>query len=995
MANPHNSDPASSPSNAANAASAVSKPSHVVCLGASAGGLDALERFFQCCPTDLGAAFVVIQHLSPDHKSMMNNLLSRHTGMPVVMVEEGMAMAANTLYLIPPGTVMHLGDDGTLHLTAKNPRGLTLPIDIFFTSLAEHCGSRTVGIILSGTGSDGTRGAEALSAAGAFLMAQEAESAKFDGMPRSAVATGLIDAVLPVEDLPERLRLHLRNLPVPPPPAMPREIPNADMPSGDVLAGILRALHQEGGIDFADYKLATVMRRIERRMQVSRTTELWQYLDLLETSPAERQTLRRELLISVTSFFRDAEAFELLAEKVIAPLVDNLAPDGSLRVWAAGVATGEEAYTLGMLFLEAFEKFRRWPNLKIFATDADPGCIEIAGNGQYPPSAITELSEERIERFFTRKGEAFVARNDLRQNIIFACHNLLTDPPFTRMDLVVCRNTLIYFKSGAQERAMRSLHYALRENGTLMLGSSESVSGFTETLVQISHKHKLFRRLGGEALPYLREGQARFSYRSGISAPAPRKPRRGRTTRAELAVSADIGDRGIALLMNRYCPPAVVVNAQHEVVHVYGDMAQFLQQREGTASLELSRQLPEPLVPVASALLFKTEREQIRLQSDPVRLRARDGSDCLVRLATLPMPPESEHLTLLCFEIKPALDPAGSPAVNIDQETIARVEILESELAATRENLQSTIEELETSNEELQATNEELLASNEELQSSNEELQSLNEEVITVNAEFQEKMLVLTRAHADLDSMARAAGVATVFLDEKLLITRFSPDAEQVFKLRAADTGRPLDEIAHRLDYPTLMQDIVSTLANGRLVEREITSLERDRIYLARILPYTVPSTPLRGVVVTFIDISAFHDARRLQGILDALPEHIAVLDTLGRIVLVNAAWRRFALANGDPSLQHTGVGCNYLDACRTTRDKDPFAAKAWQGLKQVLEGSVTGFTLEYPCHAPAEKRWFVMNVAPLRFGNYGAVISHVNISAWTRNDRQSHGNPP
>ncbi len=951
---------------------------YVVCLGASAGGLDALEKFFKSCPTDSGAAFVVIQHLSPDHKSMMSNLLSRHTRMPVIMVEDDMVITRDHIFLIPPGAIMHV-NSGHLHLTPKNPRGLSLPIDIFFSSLAEAYQARAVGVILSGTGTDGTRGALAINAAGGFLMAQDPESAKFDGMPRSAIATGHMDAVLPVEDLPERLIAHIHNLPPKQNSLLPKPIPHAKMASTEILALILELLHQVSGIDFAEYKLATVMRRIERRMQVCHTPQLHQYLELLENDRREVLTLRREMLISVTSFFRDPETFESLAEKTIAPLVEELSSGGTIRVWTAGVATGEEAYTLAMLFIEAFDRQRRWPTLKIFATDLDETCVETASAGQYPESAAAEISPERLERFFVKRGDTFVVKNELRQCIIFARHNLLADPPFTRMDLVVCRNTLIYFKSGAQERALRALQYAVRVGGSLLLGSSESLSGVSDGLEAIDAKHKLFRRIGTTAAPFLDRKSAGLIANPALNS-AVRSPRSRRATQ-----ESSLSDAGIATLLHRYAPPSIIINQRHEIVHLYGDVNIYLHPREGAASLEINRQLPEVLIPVASALLYKVARDKTYLVSDLINLTLANGEYRTVRLSVHPITRESEeYLTLMCFEAQPTKFPGESEAVNVDAETMARVNILERELAATRESLQATIEELETSNEELQATNEELMASNEELQSSNEELQSVNEEMSTVNAEFQEKMHILNHMNADLDSMAKAACIATIFVDGKMMITRFSPDAAHIFKLRDSDVGRRLDDISHTLKYPNLMQDLDTTLRTERMSERQVETLDGDRIYLARILTYGVPSTPLRGAVITFVDVTAFHNAKRLQGIIDALPEHIAVLDPSGVIIAVNAAWRRFAQANGDAEMQKSGVGVSYLEVCKTCDGPAEASAEiAARGLKRVLEGSLPIFTLEYPCHSPTEQRWFVMNVAPTDNPDIGAVVSHVNISAW------------
>lgn len=953
---------------------------YVVCLGASAGGLDALERFFQACPPEPGAAIVVVQHLSPDHKSMMNNLLARHTAMPVTMVEDDMPIAANRVYLIPPGAIMHV-TRGHLHLTPKSPRGLTLPIDIFLSSLAETFGKQAVGIILSGTGTDGTRGSVAINAAGGFLMAQEPESAKFDGMPRSAIATGLVDAILPPEELPARLVAHIRNLPYEMVETSDAVLPYAKMTDDELLGAILNLLHQIGGIDFADYKPSTVLRRIERRMQVRHTPELYQYLDLLENDRGEVITLRREMLIPVTSFFRDPEVFTELADKVIAPMVAAKQPNDEIRVWTAGIATGEEAYTLGMLFIEAFERERRWPHLKIFATDVDQQCIEAAGIGQYPESAAAELSAERLERFFVKKGDSFIVKNELRQCVVFARHNLLADPPFTKMDLVSCRNTLIYFKSAAQERALRSLQYAINQGGALLLGPSESLAAVAEGLQTISAKHKMFRRKGPMALPFLdRKGSVVFAQQgAGKSMSGPKARRRSGET--------SVADLGLGALVSRYAPPAMLVNEQQEAVHLFGEVHLYLQSKEGAASLDIRRLLPDALTPVASALLHKAARDRCSIASDRLEVTLASGERRTLRLCAHPIDDDrQEALALLCFEaesVKPAAEPGS---VNVDAETLARVGTLEQELGATRESLQATIEELETSNEELQATNEELMASNEELQSSNEELQSVNEEMTTVNAEFQEKMLLLNRVNADLDGMAKAAGVATIFVDDQLRITRFTPDATQFFRLKETDIGRPLEDFTHSLRYGDLLPDLETTLRTERMVEREIPTLDGRKTYLVRILPYVVSSTHLRGAVATFVDVTAYHDAQRLQAILDALPEHVAVLDPAGNIVMVNAAWRRFAQANGDADLSGSGPGINYLEKCRS---EEPTAIAAFKGVRGVLEGTLPIFSMDYPCHSPTEQRWFVMNVAPVAGHNFGAVVSHVNVSSWYR-DRPS-----
>jgi two-component system CheB/CheR fusion protein len=446
----------------------------------------------------------------------------------------------------------------------------------------------------------------------------------------------------------------------------------------------------------------------------------------------------------------------------------------------------------------------------------------------------------------------------------------------------------------------------------------------------------------------------------------------------------NIADAGVAALMAKFAPPAILVTENHEAVHLYGEVNIYLHNKEGAASLQVNRMLPDSLTPVASALLYKSARDRCSLVSDLVDVKLRNGQQCRLRLSVHPVEGAGEErLSLLCFEVESTRDVEVVEAINVDAETVARINILERELGATRESLQATIEELETSNEELQATNEELMASNEELQSSNEELQSVNEEMSTVNAEFQEKMLIVSRVNADLDGMAKAAGVATVFVDAQMIITRFSPDACQIFKLRESDVGRPLDDISHLLRYPDLMKDMENTLRTERMTEREMVSLDDKKTYLVRMLPYQVPSSTVRGVVATFVDVTAYHDAKRLQAIIDALPEHIAVVDVIGKIVMVNAAWRRFAMANGDTDLKRSGVGANYLEACRVgNHEDDQIASSAAIGLRGVLDGSSPMFSLEYPCHSPTEQRWFVMSAAPVIGQEFGAVVSHVNVTA-------------
>ncbi len=966
---------------------------YVVAVGASAGGLDALERFFQSLPPNTGAAYVVIQHLSPDHKSMMANLLARHTAMPVVTVEHDMHIEADRVHLIPPASMMSASGDA-LRLSPKNPRGLTLPIDLFFTSLAKEFGNRAIGVILSGTGSDGTRGAVAINDAGGLLLSQDPESAKFDGMPRSVIATGLVDAILPPEDLGPRLLEHIHQL-----PRAKIRVPvlATEIDQDGAHEEAMHLLQHSGGINFREYKPATVMRRMERRMQVRQTPDLLNYVRLLGADRAELATLRRELLIPVTSFFRDPEAFEVLAETAVKTIVAERPDNQPIRVWAPGIATGEEAYSLAILFAEAFERARRWPNFKLFATDVEPQNIEVAGAGVFSEAITAEISPERLEQFFIRRGNHFVIKNEIRQSIVFARHNLLEDPPFTRMDLVSCRNLLIYFRPEAQERALRRMQYALAPGGFLFLGPSETLANLQTDFTSVSSKHKIYRILRHVALP-LDSATIPLSRHALAGTP----PRPGVRTHS-VATDAAAIDAAQTTLLRCYAPTSLLLNRRHDLLHVFGDVSHYLRIGEGSVTLDLAKLLPNTLVAIAKALLYKAARDRAPLRSDILGLTLSDQRIERLRLVARPIEPtHGEPHLLLSFEtestgaqesetepgpgslrIQPPDSLSPIETISLDRETAQRLETLERELAATRESLQATIEELETANEELQATNEELMASNEELQSSNEELQSVNEELYTVNAENQEKIEILNRLNADLDGMAKAASIATIFVDSQLRLTRFTPEATSLFKIRDADLGRPIDDFTNLLQYPEFIPELRQTIIDGEMLQHEIDAAN-GRHYLVRVLPYAVRNGEARGAVATFVDITTLRDVERLQAVLDSLPEYVAVLDSNATITMVNRAWGIFALDNAHPSLIRAGLGADYLDVCAKSQLTGQSSIDdAVAGIKQVLAGEIPAFSMEYPCHLPNRSRWYVMHVAPIQHPGRGVIVSHINISKW------------
>ncbi len=945
----------------------------VVAIGASAGGLEALEQFFAACPIDTGLPFIVIQHLSPDHKSMMADLLGRYTSMPIKLVEEGMPIEPNHVYLIPAGTIMRVVG-GHFVLTQKQPHVLSLPIDIFFTSLAEDYGSKSIGVILSGTGSDGTRGVYAINEVGGFLLAQTPHEAKFNGMPNSAIGTGLIDEILKAGQLAAHIILFTQN------PKKLNKVFAQTLKKGsseqDATNLIFQYLSQSTGVDFHEYKQATVSRRIERRMQVKHIQTLNDYAQLLENDRAELASLRRELFIPVTSFFRDPLAFEDLKHIAIEDIIKKAESGETIRVWCAGISSGEEVYSIAMLLFEAFEKARRWLNLKIFATDVNPHAIELASAGHYPESIEAEVSPERLGRFFTRSGNEYIIKPELRQVVVFAKHNLIADPPFTRMDLVTCRNTLIYFKTEAQNRALHRLQYATRSGGYLFLGSSESISTISKGFDTVNAKSKIFQRnnlsiplvgLDNENNKLTAYAQHHKSYNNKTSLKDP----------SEVTLLDETSHQ----LISAYSPPGFLVNHRHEVIHLYGNIKPFYRVRPGAASMELNRILPESLISVVSALLFKALKDQKVLYSDQLTVKLDNDELNSLRVCVRPINlNEDEKFGLVLFEpIHLSSEKPLHETIDINSETNARIEILQQELAATRESLQATIEELETSNEELQATNEELMASNEELQSSNEELQSVNEELNTVNAEYQEKVLRLNQLNIDLDTMAKTVGVATIFVDSNLNISRFSPDAIGLFKLREGDIGRPLSDLQHRFIDVHLIDYFENTLRSNQPFEIELTHQD-NKNYLLRILPYKIPSSDKHGAVASFIDVTALNDGKRLQAIIDALNEPIAVLCDIGKIIRINQAWAVYAQKNEKVELQ---IGANYLESCQfLSKNNKSVSEKACEGLRTVLEHKQDEFTLYYKNDHNPENIDFIMRAKRIEAEtDYNVIVTHTPIN--------------
>ncbi len=797
----------------------------VACLGASAGGLQALEAFFDTIPPDTGLAFVVVVHLSPDFKSVMAELLARRTQMPVATAEEGHELRPDHVYVIPPAMNLRIVDD---HLVLDDQerearRGLHLPIDILFRSLAAERGETSIAVVLSGTGSDGSRGLHAVKEVGGLVLTQTPETSRFDGMPRSALMTGLVDYSGDPAQLAERIGRFVDE---------EDRIPEvAESPTG--VDAVLRKLRAEVGLDFSCYRPRMVSRRIRRRMALRSTPTIEAYRNELD-SPEELDALRQDLLVGVTGFFRDRSVFERLRNELSATL--GSAGSTDIRVWVPACSAGHEAYTLAILLLEAMSDTARFPRVKIFATDVNRDSIERAARGVYTLSEISDLPLSLVSKYFQQKDTLYTVRNEVRELVIFAYHNTIVDPPFTRMDLVSCRNLLIYLEPETQKRVLQSLVYALRpDSGMLLLGVAENPGPVADALTPIDKRSRLYRKTGEIDAPEMLQ----FSRDPTQSPSARRKAAAESQTRLALASVMELTDSTCAL-----------VTTDGHLMELVADPHQVFRLSAGRVSTELNRLLPPSILTAfsaAQARLVRSEEASVmyRVQHGGLEfrthlVRVRDGLD-----------------SLLVFQMTPTRELPSVP-LELDEASRDRILELEGEVRVTRDALQATIEELQSTNEEQQATNEELVAANEELQSTNEELHSVNQELFTVNAELQQRNDELQVMTADLDNLLSSIDVGTLYLDNDLRIRKFTRGIERVLRLVDYDIGRPVVHYTHSLDYDYI-QDVRYVVETQTPISREVRLLGGGWL-LMRVRPYQREDES-DGVIVTFVDVTRLKTA--------------------------------------------------------------------------------------------------------------------------------------
>ncbi|GAB4444126.1 MAG: hypothetical protein Kow0031_26520 [Anaerolineae bacterium] len=818
----------------------------IVGIGTSAGGLEALEKFFSNVPVDSNMAYVVIQHLSPDYKSHMVELLSKYTPLAVHEVRDGMTVKPNNIYLIPRRKNMTIFKGQLYLVDYDRSHGLNLPIDIFFESLAEDQGEKAVGIVLSGTGSDGTRGIRAIKEKGGMVLAQD-ESARFDGMPRSAISTRLVDYIAAPEEMPINLLNYIKHPCLANDPVSQPQIAEDEVTLGKLFA-ILRN-HTE--IDFSDYKPNTILRRIGRRMSINQIDELADYVDYLQHSPGECQTLFKEFLIGVTRFFRDPEAFNVIKQQVLPQLISGRKRHDQIRIWAPGCSTGEEAYSLAILFHEYMEQSGNFVDVKIFATDIDRKALDYASHGIYPESVTADISSERLQNYFVKKGDTYQVLRHIRGSVVFAYQNLIKDPPFSKMDLISCRNLLIYLQPVLQKKVLDVFQFALKPGGYLFLGNSETIGNSLSSFSIFSNRWKIFQYEGNSSLPIHPHTAPTVTDKTPVAVQDYRMPRTVDDWRG-----ADSVLRGV---VEHLMPPCVVIDDNYMVIHAFGEVQPFLQAPTGyRVSLNVLNMVRDELSLPLSTALHRTAQEQQPVYYRNIKL----VDDAVVKHINLTTQPfwERNHrqlLILVSFELvesTPAADD-DSEDFNLKKTVNLRIENLEQELQYTRENLQATIEELETSNEELQATNEELLAANEELQSTNEELQSVNEELTTVNTEYQLKIRELTNLNNDINNLFSSTNIATVFLDANLCVRKFTAAAQRDFNLLDQDIGRPIKHISHNLvdlDIVRLAEQVMETVTPQ---EQEVQNNNGEWFIIA-VHPYVTHANLVDGVIVTQVEIT-------------------------------------------------------------------------------------------------------------------------------------------
>ncbi|MFO8235476.1 MAG: CheR family methyltransferase [Bacteroidales bacterium] len=868
----------------------------IVGIGASAGGLEALEQFLGNVSEDSGLAYVVIQHLDPTQKGMLPELLQRLTKINVFQAKDGIVVQPNCVYVIPPNKNMSVLN-GVLYLfDQKKTRGLRLPVDFFFRSLAEDRKELSIGMIFSGMGSDGILGLEAIKENNGIVMVQDPSTAKYDSMPRNAIDSVLVDVVAPPNKLPEKLMLFLKHIPI------AKTDTSKEVKDKSALEKIIILLRTHTGNDFSLYKKNTMYRRIERRMAVHKTDKISSYAHFLSENPKEVELLFKELMIGVTNFFRDANAWETLKESVIPEILANSQPGSSLRAWVPGCSTGEEAYSLAIVFKEALEKINSHEGLtlQIFATDMDNDAIEIARKGVFPANIANDVSENRLNRFFTEANEGYHINTEIREMVVFAPHNILMHPPFRNIDIISCRNLLIYMDTELQNKLIRMFYYSMNPEGIILLGNSESLGEQSHLFTPLNAKRKIFKRSDTAMQPGL------YDFPSSFSKIKPAQIE----DQPPAAFPPNIQTLAEKMLLEHFAPAGVLVNEKGDIVYISGRIGKYLEPSAGKANMNIFAMLREGLRTEFPAAFRKALTEKDKVSLPNIKVTSNGGLQPVnVNIQWIDKPEALKGMVMITFsDIQEVNKNKEQPNSGEKSGKSKKREELEKELQRTREEMQKKQEEMETSQEELRAANEELQSTNEELQSTNEELttskeemQSLNEELQTVNAELMTKVEDYRRIENDMKNLLDSTDIATLFLDKELNIRRFTPQTTKIFKLIKSDIGRPFTDQASDLIYPEMTEDALEVLRTLVYVEKQIPTKD-ERWFSVRIMPYRTYSNKIDGLVITFMNItdikkkeSKLHEIEQMRrSLLNASSDVIIKLSANRKIEEFNPEAEKF-----------------------------------------------------------------------------------------------------
>jgi len=874
----------------------------IIGIGASAGGLDALKQFFSSISDDSDMAYIVVVHMMAGQKSLMPELLQKVVNIPVLTAKNGDLVKPNHIYVNAPGRELKISK-GKIQIKIRRKEQLLHPITAFFSSLAKDQMKNATGIVLSGTGSDGSKGIKDIKINGGLVVVQEQSSAKYDGMPINAIKTGAVDFIFSPEEMPEKIHQYYHSI-------QDGKLPlkyNMDIDDPEWLNKVFSILRTTIGHDFSNYKKNTLLRRISRRMMIGNINSTDAYLDLLKDSPKEVEQLFHELLIGVTSFFRDPESFVQLQKKVLTKAFSQMRDEDTFRVWVPGCSTGEEVYSLAIIIKESLCQIQTRINLQVFGTDIDPTAIEKAREGLYPCSIEQEVNKERLKRFFFKEGEAYRIRKEIRDCAIFSIQNIIKDPPFSRLNLVCCRNLLIYLDSDAQKRILPLFHYTLLPEGSLMLGSSETIGSFSTLFLPTDNKWKIFQK---KEIPISLRQQVHFpsgiSHHDSVNPDSRLLPTEQKVNISRIAEST---------ILNQLAPTVLIINVKGDILHIQGKSGKYLEHPSGPPSNNILDMAREGLKIELSSALRETCASGKEVLRKNIQVKTNgDYQNVNLRLKKIHKPKELSGYLMVIFE-EPDIELENDRtkngwALNLDEKEKNKFAALEKELQNTRESHQITIEELESSNEELKSTNEELQSSNEELQSTNEELesskeelQSLNEELQTVNSELQSKLDELTVTNDDMRNLMNSTEIATIFVDNAINIKRFTPEATQIVNLIQTDVGRPFKHVVSNLEYDDMISTIENVIKNLAPIEKEVKTKDGSW-YKMRILPYRTTDNRIRGAIITFSDINtqkkatnqaqkATNQAQKAwqitRNVFDLNKNPLVVIDIHGTIIIANS----------------------------------------------------------------------------------------------------------